>query len=145
MNTNSHTVYKLTDITNNKIYIGTSIQFSSRLSQHKYCQKHSNNTLIGNAIFEKGWANFKVDILAMVDTQEQADFLEKKYIAEYNSNDSEFGYNKNHGSRGTVKGTPKSEIHRLNMSKAATGKHKSKEHRKHMAEARIGRSFPRNK
>lgn len=138
----NNTLYKLENTQTNKSYIGSTTHLKSRLSYHKHCEKHSSGTKIGDAINQYGWATFKVDVLAMVDTQEEADFLEKKFIEEYNS--KEDGYNKNNGSKGTVKGTPKAEEHKIHIGQALTGKPKSEEHKAKMSAARIGRKFPRS-
>lgn len=135
------TIYKLTNKLNGKVYIGETSNLKNRLSFHKHMQVSSNGSLIGDAIFKDGWYNFYVEVLDIVDTQLESDFLEKKFISEYNSNDIEFGYNNNKGSRGTDKGVPKKELHKIHMSDAAKGKPKSPEHRAAMSAARIGRRF----
>jgi group I intron endonuclease len=140
----SNTIYKLTHINNGKIYIGSTTNLKARLAYHKHQQIHSCGTCLGNAINQDGWYAFYVEVLDIVDTQLEGDFLEKKYIAEYNSNDIEFGYNRNKGSRGTVKGTPKSVQHRMHMSDSARGKPKSEQHKQAMSLARLGKKFPRS-
>lgn len=135
------TLYRLENTQTSKNYIGQSTKLKGRLAYHKSMQKKSNNTKIGNDINQYGWSTFKVHILAMVETQEEADHLEKMYIEQYNS--KEDGLNKNNGSRGTVKGTPKSTLHRVHMSDSAKGKPKSEAHKQAMSAARIGRRFPR--
>ena len=140
----NNTVYKLTNIKNNKVYIGSTTNLNGRLAFHKTNNNKSCGSNIGNAIHEFGWSSFKVDILEMCETKEELKFLERKYIAEYNSNDSLFGYNRNKGGGGVEVGTPRSEAHRQHMSEAAKGKPKSEEHKRKMSEARIGRKFPRS-
>jgi hypothetical protein len=79
----------------------------------------------------------------MCDTKEELKFLERKYIADYNSNDPTVGYNKNHGGGGVEIGTTRTVEHRRKMSIASKGKPKSEEHRRKMSLARLGRKFPR--
>ena len=83
-------IYKITDLTNNKIYIGQSIHVQQRFSQHK--RKHNN--LIDKAIKEKGVQNFSFEIIQECNIEE----LNKKeiyWIEYFDSMNS--GYNKTSG------------------------------------------------
>lgn len=53
-------IYKLTNLKNNKIYIGQSINIKNRWNQHKNIK---NNTVISRAIFKYGWDNFKKEVI----------------------------------------------------------------------------------
>lgn len=53
-------IYKLTNVINNKIYIGSTCSFKDRKSKHK---NRKNNTMISRAIFKYGWENFTFEIL----------------------------------------------------------------------------------
>jgi len=91
-------IYKIKNLINNKVYIGSSISIMNRFSTHK-------RLLINNIHFNKhlqssfnkyGISNFKFEIL------EDLKFIDKKLIQEreefhikfYNANDSNYGYNK---------------------------------------------------
>lgn len=136
-------IYKITNSKNGKNYIGATNNLKGRLAFHKHNQISSCGTRLGDAIFQDGWSTFYTEVIEAVETKEELKFLERKYIAEYNSNDPEFGYNSNHGGGGTVKGTPKGEIHKQHIALALEGKPKSEEHKAKMSAARIGRKFPR--
>jgi group I intron endonuclease len=93
-------IYMITNKINNKKYIGQSINIKRRKSEH--FTKHCNKMVISNAIFKHGKENFDFEILKECD-ESQLDELEIKYIAEYKSNNREFGYNVDNGGNGTGK------------------------------------------
>lgn len=70
-----------------KSYIGQTTKTSRRWSPMRY----SGCTKFFYAIMMHGWNNFTHEILAECETQEEADFLEQKFIAEYDSINN--GYN----------------------------------------------------
>lgn len=91
-------IYKIENLINNKVYIGSSISIMNRFSTHK-------RLLTGNIHFNKhlqssfnkyGISNFKFEIL------EDLKFIDKNLIQEreefnikfYKANDSKYGYNK---------------------------------------------------
>lgn len=86
-------VYKY-EFPNGKVYIGRSKNWKSR------AKAGYGDTVVGKAIAECGWDNVKKEILSEVDTVDEADILEKKYISEYNSTNPEFGYNMTKGCTG---------------------------------------------
>lgn len=91
-------VYKHT-FPNNKVYIGiTCIGPSNRWRDGKgyYTQ------LVYRAILKYGWDNIKHEVLFENLTKEEAEKKEIELIAEYKSNQREFGYNVESG--GNVKG-----------------------------------------
>lgn len=59
-------VYKLTNIINNKIYIGSTCCFKDRKSKHK---NKRNKSMISRAIFKYGWNNFTFEILEYCDKE----------------------------------------------------------------------------
>ena len=84
-------IYKHTNVINGKVYIGqTSVTTQSRWrngggyqgSPHFYA-----------AIKKYGWINFSHEILATVETMEEANKLEQFYIQYYNSTHPDHGYN----------------------------------------------------
>lgn len=83
-------VYKHT-CPNGKIYIGiTSQRLDNRCRKGKgYC----NNILFYRAINKYGWENFSHEILFTELTKEEAEQKEIEMIAQYKSNQREFGYN----------------------------------------------------
>ena len=82
-------VYKLTNLVNNKIYIGQARDLENRKSCHK---TKKNNSLISRAIFKYGWINFSWKILEFCEF-DVLDKREKFYIEQFKSWDLKIGYN----------------------------------------------------
>ena len=77
-------IYKLTSPTN-KVYIGRTNNFETRLIQHKHnaiINKKSNS--LYKAIRKYGWDNFKKEIICEVDSK-NAQKIEEEFIIAYNS------------------------------------------------------------
>lgn len=91
------TIYKVTNLVNEKIYIGqTSHKLNKRIYGHNYdsfkrINKKSIN-LLHRAIVKHGWKNFKFEILQEIKPR-LLDIYERYYIKKYKSNDKKFGYN----------------------------------------------------
>lgn len=85
-------LYKLTNIINNKIYIGqTWLPLHIRMG--KTGEGYKNSTYLYNAIKKWKCENFKYEILACCEIQKQADNLETFFISYFKSNDPDIGYN----------------------------------------------------
>lgn len=87
-------IYKITNIVNQKQYIGqTKTSLKERMRKHySDARCEPNVTGIDAAIKKYGEDNFQVEILCECPN-EQLDDLEKFYIAKYNTFNSPFGYN----------------------------------------------------
>lgn len=92
-------IYLITNKINNKKYVGQTITtLKQRFSQHVTHSKHSNQAIC-RAIVKYGKDNFSIEEIKMVDDLskkhliEKLNVLEKKYIKEYNSLVSQYGYN----------------------------------------------------
>ena len=59
-------IYKITNLINGKIYIGSTCNFKDRKSKHK---NKRNNSLISRAIFKYCWKNFLFEILEYCDRE----------------------------------------------------------------------------
>jgi group I intron endonuclease len=57
-------IYKITNLINGKIYIGSTCNFKDRKSKHK---RTKSNTMISRAIFKYGWDNFTFDAIEFCD------------------------------------------------------------------------------
>lgn len=96
-------IYKITNLINNKIYIGQSLNIELRYNAHinyalnKLSKEY--NTPIHNAIRYYGKNNFKLEILELCSAQE-LDKREKYYISFYKATDREIGYNLTIGGEG---------------------------------------------
>lgn len=82
-------IYKIENLTNNKIYIGQSIHIEKRWLEH--CSL-SSKSLIGQAIKKYGKENFSFQILEEVEDISTLNHLEAEYIKKFNSLVPE-GYN----------------------------------------------------
>ena len=82
-------IYKHTNKKNGKVYIGQTVDLKNRWrpSSYKQCK------LFYAAIKKYGWNNFEHKILFETTDEKLADIKEIEYINEFNSRDSEFGYN----------------------------------------------------
>lgn len=85
-----YTVYKHTNIINNKVYFGITCQQVNRRWQNGSGYK---GTYFGNAISKYGWENFKHEILYTGLNLKEACDIEKELIKKYNSNNKKYGYN----------------------------------------------------
>ena len=110
---NNYTVYMHKNIINDKIYIGITIQnVNKRWLNGK---GYTNNDYFNKAIQKYGWENFEHIILYENLTKEEAEQKEIELIAQYKSNQREYGYNIANG--GNHKGKH-SEDTKKKMSKA---------------------------
>lgn len=87
-------IYKITNITNNKVYIGSSINISSREYKHFWMLDRGthDNPHLQNSFNKYGPNNFNFEILELCD---ESSLIEKEnhYISSHRSNIFEFGYN----------------------------------------------------
>lgn len=101
-------IYKITNLSNNKIYIGQSINIYQRYKAHQQYalnpKSREYNTPIHNAIRKYGIQNFQLEILEQCTT-EQLDEKEIYWINYYNSTDRAIGYNLTNGGMGGRKTT----------------------------------------
>lgn len=132
---------------NSKCYIGiTSKSITQRWANGLGYQ---GQRYFSNAIKKYGWENIKHEILFENLTKEEACQKEIELIAEYKSNDRNFGYNGTCGGDGT-KGCVYNENQRKERSNRMMGnkygldKKRSEEQRKNLSDAMKGR-VPWNK
>jgi group I intron endonuclease len=94
------TIYKITNLLNSKIYVGmTTKSITERLQSHVNHSKKPEFRL-HRAIKKHGNQNFKIEEICAVETQEQANELEKEWIAKLNSTNYGIGYNMSLGGSG---------------------------------------------
>lgn len=116
-------IYKITNLKNNKIYIGQHYKSDGSLTE-------LDNTYWASGIkickaFDKyGYANFKREILQWCDSYEELNQQEKYYISLYNATDDNVGYNIAEGGNGgnLIRGYSEDEKRawRIKISKATT-------------------------
>lgn len=92
------TVYKITDKTNNKVYIGvTSQDIENRLKGHISKAEGGSTLKLHKMIMEHGKENFVVSRLEITTDNKVAPELEKKYVKLFQSNNPDYGYNTSEG------------------------------------------------
>ena len=86
-------IYKITNLINNKIYIGlTTVSLKERWNNHKHCVKSDPRHLYCS-MRKYGIENFKIEIVEETDSLEKLAKLEDYYINLYKSRDPNIGYN----------------------------------------------------
>ena len=111
-------VYKHT-CPNGKVYIGITNQTVS--SRWRNGKGYHHNAHFTNAINKYGWQNIKHEILFDCLTEAEAISIEISLIAEYKSNQREYGYNQSSGGE-EHKGCKCSEKTKRAISEANKGK-----------------------
>lgn len=92
-------IYKITNLVNNKVYIGQSISIERRFKDHVSGLNggYGHNLHFQNAWNKYGQDNFKFEILEEIENCNLLDEREIYYISLYNSNNPKYGYNKTIG------------------------------------------------
>lgn len=114
------TVYVIRNNLDGRCYVGqTRISLKVRLSAHISKGKIGvERARVGHDIVLYGPENFEAEIVALCDTQEEADRVERNWIEQLNSQEPN-GYNVEPGGR---KGFQQTRQTRERMSRASTGK-----------------------
>lgn len=113
-----YTIYKISNVENNKVYVGvTDGTAESRFAGHKSKAKCGSQSPLYRAMLELGFDKFSVTPVEVTMDVERAKELEQKYIKLFNSNDPKFGYNNTSGGEYTII----TEAHRLAMSEGQKG------------------------
>lgn len=97
-------IYKITNLINNKIYIGQTIRTFNdryhakgigieRVKNYSECEGNSFNKHLYNSIIKYGEDNFKIEILCQCSTENELNEKEIYYINLHNSSDYRYGYN----------------------------------------------------
>lgn len=119
-----YTIYKYTNIYNSKVYVGQ----TTKSLEERACSNGSNYKPCSRfyaAIQEYSWDAFVPTVLAVVQTEAEADELEQYYIDLYNSRDPQYGYNLSVGGR-TAGLVDAQEETRLKISTQAKARYKDK-------------------
>ena len=131
-----HTIYRIVNNLNGKVYIGYDSKWPNRKKGHIYHTK-DRNQYIYQSLRIYGIENFTWDpIYQSKDGKHCLNVMESYFIKEYDSFNS--GYNLTLGGEGTL-GRPTKDITRSKISQALKNKPKSKEHIQKMSETRKGK------
>jgi group I intron endonuclease len=136
-------IYKITNLKNNKVYIGQSWNIEHRWDHHRRCE---TSRILKRAYKKHGIENFDFKVILElhedIATQSLLDSEEKLFIQKYNSRNRNYGYNlKEGGSYGkhsleTITLMSKSKMGEKN---AMFGRRQSPEERKRRSLAALGR------
>lgn len=125
---------------NGKVYIGiTSQSLNDRWRSGK---GYGNNPHITRAINKYGWDNIKHQVLKEDFTLDEANALERKFIAKYQSNNPIFGYNITSGGDGCPGVShPHTEESKRKISQANSGKVRTPEMKEHLSQLKKGKKL----
>lgn len=137
--------YKITNLLNNKIYIGKTRKPKSRWLAHQSRSFKKNNDRyyfpLSNAIRKYGVHNFSFEIIAERKTEQEINECEINYISQFKSNincyGNLYGYNLTDGGEGTTGHKVTDEV-RKKMSESHKGLHPSKESLIRRSKSRTG-------
>ena len=133
-------IYKITNLINNKIYIGK--------SKYNNLDYYGSGMLINFAIKKYGKENFKREILCECSLQEELNEMERYWIQKLNATNKKIGYNKSVGGDGGSYG-PLTEKHKQKLrGKIPWNKGKkfgplTEEHKQKISEKLKGRIRPK--
>lgn len=120
-----YTIYRATNLINNKVYIGFTENLTRRIEEHKYGYKYSTNKVFYKAIKKYGWDNFLWEaIYQSADYEHTLKIMEPYFIAEHKSCINVIncnGYNISTGGEGT-KGYTHTQEARQKMSLLRKGR-----------------------
>lgn len=121
-------IYMITNLSNNKIYIGQTIRpLSARIYEYKQQYTNENkkitNQHLYNSFKKYGFDNFNFTVIDIANSIEDLNEKEIKWIKYYDSTNKKIGYNIELGGRNSI---PSSET-RLKLSKVHLGTRQSQE------------------
>lgn len=148
-------IYCITNKVNGKKYIGqTNGTIAKRWKNH--ISDKTGCRLLKNAFAKYGIESFEVCAMAEADDAESLNTLEVKFIADFQTQNREFGYNLNVGGKSgpqhpetiakrsaTLKGRPLSAEHCAKLSIAHMGHSPSEETRRKMSKPRLKKYPPK--
>lgn len=135
----SYYVYKITNSSNGKFYVGKTNDLQKRWYNHVYCALvEKEKTHFYNAIRKYGAKNFLVEVIEEHELEEQALEREMYWIDTLKSNDRVIGYNITNGGEGTS-GLKHTEETKRKIAVAHLGKKHSKKTKMSMSVAHKGK------
>jgi len=129
---------------NNKKYIGITSNINKRKTAHKSRAKNNYKGFFYNAIRKYGWDNIKWEIADGYKDINELGEVEIKKIAEYKTQDRNFGYNISKGGDGSAgfKHTQKFKEELSKRTKGKPGKKWSEEQREYFSNLHSGKKHP---
>lgn len=141
----AYTIYLRTNLVNGKQYVGQTKDFKTREKAWNSLKANYANKFLDEDREKYGLKNWKSEVLATVETREEAWELEKRFINDFNTKYPN-GYNMSDGGK-TAKGCIitedgiKKRSDNTGEKNPMFGKHHSEETKKKMSETRKGRHF----
>lgn len=145
-------IYLITNLINNKIYIGQTNDPALRWSQHKHTARKSKvdetipQQTITRAIKKYGEDNFKFEVIATCKTQEDCNEVEIEMIQQFGSLDPSVGYNIDPGGKNgrrspdTIRKVVEGRLaHYAKYGNPAKGRPLSEQHRKALSISSMGK------
>ena len=94
-------IYKITNLINNKIYIGKTINtLNHRWWQHLNHAKNKKNSYLYKSMNKYGYTNFKIEEIEKCNSEKELNKRERYWIKFYNSINKNLGYNSTFGGDG---------------------------------------------
>lgn len=120
-------VYKITNLVNEKIYIGvTTCTIKKRWKEHRHNSiRNKKRNHLSLAIKKYGIDNFKIESIKKCYSYNQLYRSEVFFIKSLNSNDRTKGYNNSTGGERSAKGAKHSDETKRRLSEMQKGKHHS--------------------
>jgi len=152
-----HSIYRFVNQNNNKVYIGYTSNWTSRLRDHQ--TRFANiDTAFYHAIRKYGWDNFTYEVIYQsLDKDHTHKVMEEYFIREYNSHiDDGHGYNMSYGgdgnngycaatlykmgsaNRGKKRG-PRTEETKQKIGLANSKKTRTEEEKRHLRNINLGK------
>jgi group I intron endonuclease len=102
-------IYVITNTLNQMVYVGaTTRPIESRWRSHIHNSRRGKyRSPIKDAIRDFGAENFTIQTVCEARNRRQLDVMERKYIAQYRSNDEQHGYNRQSGGKNGYKSHPR--------------------------------------
>lgn len=86
-------VYKISNTVNNKVYIGQTIRPIEQRFKRHLCDAEKLDTHFARAIRKYGKDKFYIELIDTASTQNELNLKEQYWIRQYNSVNSDYGYN----------------------------------------------------
>ena len=141
-------VYQIRCLINNKIYVGSTVNFETRKKDHfKRLENNKHNRYFQNAFNKHGEDNFECEILEIIEDDIDTIRQREQYYMDYlKSHDRNFGYNLNKYANGggafgednPFYGKHHSDISKIKISESNKGKVLSEKTRLNMSKAKKG-------
>lgn len=96
-------IYKITNLINNKIYIGQTTKTAECRFDRHWKERNCFDRYLHKALRKYNKNDFKIEVLASAKCKKDLDFLEIYFIKYYNSNNCEIGYNLTLGGEGGLR------------------------------------------